>query len=117
MHDTTPMVTISLYYWAGAKAAAGVASETVEAATIEMALRQVRDLHADPRFDRVLRASSLIVDGQVVHDPDLTRTLAHPVRVEILPPFAGGQGPACPRTHAHPLKGQSSQGVNRRLNQ
>ena len=93
MHDTTPMVTISLYYWAGAKAAAGVSSESVEAATIEIALRQVRDLHADPRFDRVLRASSLLIDGQVAHDADLTRTLTSSVRVEILPPFAGGEGP------------------------
>ena len=91
MHDTTPVVTISLYYWAGAKAAAGVVSETVEATTVGLALDHVRQRRADPRFDRVLQASAILIDGQVAHEVDLTRPLSTPVRVEILPPFAGGQ--------------------------
>jgi hypothetical protein len=56
-------VTVSLYYWAGAKAAAGVEGERFDAETVADALDQAR-----------------------------RRTLTDPVRVEILPPFAGGSG-------------------------
>lgn len=84
------MATISLYYWAGAKAAAGVDTETFEAETVAAALHQARLTHADARFDRVLGASSLLVDGLAARPADLERTLEGPVRVEVLPPFAGG---------------------------
>ncbi len=90
MVDTTPMVTISLYYWAGAKAAAGVAVERFEAGTVADALRCARAQRSDPRFDQMLSVSSLLVDGVVVRGDALARPLEEPVRVEILPPFAGG---------------------------
>lgn len=90
MADTTPMVTISLYYWAGAKAAAGVAVERFDATTVAAALQCARDQRVDPRFDQVLSVSSVLVDGVVVRGEALARVLQEPVRVEILPPFAGG---------------------------
>ncbi len=84
------MVTVSLYYWAGAKAAAGVDVERFDVDSVAAALDQARARRSDPRFDRVLSASSVLIDGLVAQDVDLDRLLNGPVRVEILPPFAGG---------------------------
>ncbi|MCW2810884.1 MAG: hypothetical protein JWP61_1342 [Friedmanniella sp.] len=90
MTDTTGMVLVSLHYWAGAKAAAGTAEETVEAASVAEALEVVTGRRSDPRFARVVRASSVLVDGVAAHRGDLERVLEGPVRAEVLPPFAGG---------------------------
>lgn len=90
MTDTTGMVLVSLHYWAGAKAAAGMAEETVEAGSVAEALSIVTQGRPDPRFARVVRASSILVDGVAAHAADLERVLTGPVRAEVLPPFAGG---------------------------
>lgn len=90
MAETTPMARISVYYWAGAKAAAGVPMESFDCDSVAAALRLARGARADPRFDRVLSMSSVLIDGTVAHDDDLERPLIVDVRVEILPPFAGG---------------------------
>ena len=90
MPETTAMVTVSLHYWAGAKAAAGVDEEAVEASSIAAALDVARGRRKDLRFERVLAVSSILVDGQLARTEDLEATLTQPVRVEILPPFAGG---------------------------
>ena len=90
MLDTTPMVTVSLYYWAGARAAAGLAMERFEASSVASALDQARRQRSDPHFDRVLELSSVLVDGLATRGPALETPLTSPVRVEILPPFAGG---------------------------
>ena len=84
------MVSISLHYWAGARAAAGVDQELVEADSVAAALQRATEKHADRRFELVLRASSLLIDGLTAHPADLERVREQPVRVEILPPFAGG---------------------------
>ena len=84
------MAVVELCYWAGARAAAGIATESVEAATVAAALQAARDRRRNPAFDRVLGISSLLIDGRVAHADDLTRPLAARVRVEVLPPFAGG---------------------------
>ena len=89
MPDTTAVPAVHLHYWAGAKAAAGTAEETVEAASVGAALDLVGD-RRDERFRRVLRACSLLLDGVAVHEVDLDRPLTAAVRVEVLPPFAGG---------------------------
>ena len=86
------MALVTFNFWAGAKAAAGRAEEAVEAATVGEALALVCASHADERFSRVVRACSVLVDGTTAHEADLTRPLAAPVRVELLPPFAGGAG-------------------------
>ncbi len=89
MAETTAMPSVDLHYWAGARAAAGTASEQVEAATLRQALEHAatgRDAH----FGRVVAACSLLVDGRAVHEGDLDAPLTGPVQVEVLPPFAGG---------------------------
>jgi molybdopterin synthase sulfur carrier subunit len=85
------MVTVSLHYWAGAKAAAGgVDEETIDAVSVAAALEAARERRKDLRFERVLAVSSILVDGQLARTEDLEKTLIQPVRVEVLPPFAGG---------------------------
>jgi sulfur-carrier protein len=86
------MELVSLYYWAGARAAAGVESESIVAATVADALQAVVAARADPAFSRVVQACSLLVDGVAAHPDDLGRALPGPVRVDVLPPFAGGAG-------------------------
>lgn len=90
MAETTPMARISIHYWAGARAAASVEVEVFEADSVAAALEQARQSHQDPRFDRVLEVSSVLIDGLQAHDHDLKRLRADDTRVEILPPFAGG---------------------------
>lgn len=83
------MATMSLYYWAGARAAAGVAHEEVEADSIAEALELVCGWRG-PEFRRVVGACSLLVDGLAAHPEDVARLRTSPIRVELLPPFAGG---------------------------
>jgi molybdopterin synthase sulfur carrier subunit len=84
------MAMVSLFYWAGARAAAGVESESILATTVAEALQTVVAARADPAFSRVVQACSLLIDGTTAHPDDLDRVLAGPVRVDVLPPFAGG---------------------------
>jgi len=84
------MVTVSLHYWAGAKAAAGVELETVEASTVAEALAIAGRRRNDSRFRRILNASSILVENRVVSGSELSQVLTGPVEVEVLPPFAGG---------------------------
>jgi molybdopterin synthase sulfur carrier subunit len=91
MLETNPMVSVSLHYWAGARAAAGVAEERIEARSVAEALQLACDQRSNPRFDKVIAASSILVDGLTAHQEDLERPLTVPVRVEVLPPFAGGR--------------------------
>lgn len=80
---------VRLRYWAGARTAAGVESESYVASTIEDALDQAR-ADRDARFASVLAMSSLLVDGTVVPESARTVGLDAAVEVEVLPPFAGG---------------------------
>jgi len=83
-----PLVTLN--FWAGARAAAGTSSETVEAGSVGEALDVLLARHADARFTRVVRASSLLVDGVTASGDALGVPLTDAVVVEVLPPFAGG---------------------------
>lgn len=84
--------TVVVRYWAGARAAAGVAEEAVRAETAADAIAQVKDLHADnPSFARVVGVCSLLVDGvQARTGADLSNPLKDGSVIEVLPPFAGG---------------------------
>lgn len=84
------MQPVRIRYWAGARAAAGVEAETVEAHTVRAALEAVSKRRSSPQFAGVVRASTVLVDGTTAHDEDLDRVLQGPVEVEVLPPFAGG---------------------------
>jgi molybdopterin synthase sulfur carrier subunit len=84
------MASVSLHYWAGARAAAGVAEERVEAGTVREALATIIARRADPHYTRVIEVSSLLIDGRRAHPVDLDQARTDPVQVEVLPPFAGG---------------------------
>jgi sulfur-carrier protein len=85
-----PMVTVR--YWAAAKHAAGVAQETLSAATLAEALAAaVANRAASAEFQAVLDRSSFLVDGeQAGGRPAETVRLAEGAVIEVLPPFAGG---------------------------
>jgi molybdopterin converting factor small subunit len=79
-----------LRYWAAAKEAAGVAEESVTAATLAEALSAARAGHGE-RFTTVLARCSFVVDGDPVGGRDHTRLGVRPDSlVDVLPPFAGG---------------------------
>jgi len=79
-----------LRYWAAAKAAAGVASESVEASTLAEALAAARAQH-DERFGVVLDRCSFVVDSDPVGGRDHASVVVRPESlVDVLPPFAGG---------------------------
>ena len=84
------MVSVSLHYWAGAKAAAGVEWETVEAATVADAMTIAARQHGDPRFARILNVSSILMENRVLRGNDLGEALTQSIEVDVLPPFAGG---------------------------
>jgi molybdopterin converting factor small subunit len=77
-------------YWAAAKAAAGIAEEPYDAATLAQALDAARGRHPG-ELERVLLRCSFLVDGDPVGKREHeTVRLAEGGTVEVLPPFAGG---------------------------
>jgi molybdopterin converting factor small subunit len=78
---------VTVRYWAGARAAAGRDEEAVEAGTIGELLGAIG---GRPPLDRVLSASSLLVDGTAVRREDSAHPLPAGAVVDVLPPFAGG---------------------------
>lgn len=86
----TPLSPTTVRYWAGIRAAAGVAQEQVVATTVAEALALVRARH-DHRFAEVLAVCSLLVDGDPVGARDaLSVPLVGGGLLDCLPPFAGG---------------------------
>jgi molybdopterin converting factor small subunit len=81
------MPEVTVQYWAGARAAAGVDSERVEATDVATLVGEVTRRHGE-RLGDVIAAASLLVDGLVVHDRSAPLTPG--ATVEVLPPFAGG---------------------------
>ncbi len=80
----------TLRYWAGARAAAGAASEQTSATTLAEALLLAR-ASRDDRFGQVLSVCSFLVDGDPVGARDhATVLLVDGGLVDVLPPFAGG---------------------------
>lgn len=82
---------ISIRYWAGAKAAAGVEGEELAVdgpVLLPEIISKLTARHADAGLERVLAACSALVDGTRVSHSDQP---VHPGEtVEFLPPFAGG---------------------------
>ena len=76
---------VTVRYWAGARRAAGLASEVLSASTLAELLDQLR---ARPGLAEVVAASSVLVDEVRPSRDDLP--LAAGTVVDILPPFAGG---------------------------
>jgi sulfur-carrier protein len=75
-------------YWAGARAAAGTTEEYVPVpagATVADVVAAVESAH--PALRPVLEVSSLLLDGRAARRDE---PLGAAVRLEVLPPFAGG---------------------------
>lgn len=80
-------------YWAGAKAAAGVAEERFAApTTLAELLDEVVRAHVDrPRLKDVISVCSVLVGDRPVGTSDPATVVLRPGdTVELLPPFAGG---------------------------
>jgi molybdopterin converting factor small subunit len=83
-------VTVTVRYFAAARAAAGVESEAVAVplgATVEILLKTVRAAHGD-ELARVLDRCSFLLDEVAVRDREAA--LHDGALVDVLPPFAGG---------------------------
>jgi molybdopterin converting factor small subunit len=78
---------ITVRYFAGARAATGVDTETREAGTLDALVAQIVDSHGE-RLERVLTACSFLVDGTSARDRAVA--LQPGAVVDVLPPFAGG---------------------------
>lgn len=76
---------VQVRYWAGARAAAGVETETFEAATVGELLPLMSSRHE--ALESVLQVASILVDGLLATS---ATTLDDDQIVEVLPPFAGG---------------------------
>jgi len=74
-------------YFAAARAATGVPTETITVASLKE-LVDVLTLRHGERLTRVLGACSFLVDGLACREP--TTPLTEASTVDVLPPFAGG---------------------------
>lgn len=85
---------ITVRYWAGARAAAGTAEDTFEAAG-ELSLADVVALvlerHPGEQMARTVGVCSVLLGDQPVRSQDPEAVVVRPgAVVELLPPFAGG---------------------------
>ena len=83
-------MTVTLRYWASAKAAAGLAEEAIDADSLAAALDQAGDRHGKA-MRQVLARCSFLIDGNPVGNRRHSSIALRPgAVVEVLPPFAGG---------------------------
>lgn len=86
--------TVTVRYWAGARAAAGTAEDVFDVdAELSLAdlVGRVLERHPGDRMARTVAVCSVLVGDRPVRsqDPD-TVVIAPGSVVELLPPFAGG---------------------------
>lgn len=80
--------TVTVRYFAGARAAAGRAEEHATAGrTLDEVLEELVGRHG-AQLARVLGAASFLVDGVTCHDRQAP--LPAGATIDVLPPFAGG---------------------------
>jgi sulfur-carrier protein len=83
---TVTVRAVTVRYWAGARAAAGVESDLVgDCETVADAVAAVDALH--PGLASVTAVSTLLLDGRATHRD---QPLPEGSVLEVLPPFAGG---------------------------
>ena len=83
------MATVTVRYFAAARAAAGVETEEVDlpaGASVEILLKVLRS--SDDELARVLDRCSFLLDEVAVRDRELS--LHDGALLDVLPPFAGG---------------------------
>ncbi len=91
----SPVGSVTVRYWAAARAAAGVDSDVLpvgEGTTLAAVLAAVRELHPDrTRLAGVIEVCSVLVGDRPVGSraPEQVE-LCPGDTVELLPPFAGG---------------------------
>ena len=76
---------VTVRYWAGARAATGVPSDSVPGRTVAEAVNAAVALH--PALRAVAAVATFLVDGSAAGQD---RVLPPGATVEVLPPFAGG---------------------------
>ena len=86
--------TVTVRYWASARAAAGVATDALSVDG-PVTLAELRDravaLHPGTRLEAVIGVCSVLVGDRPVATQDPATVMVHPGQtVEFLPPFAGG---------------------------
>lgn len=86
--------SVTVHYWASARAAAGVASDDIDVAG-EITLTELRAravaLHPDTRLSEVLAVCAVLIGDVPVSSADPGTVVVAPgSTVEFLPPFAGG---------------------------
>jgi molybdopterin synthase sulfur carrier subunit len=86
------MAKVTIRYWAAAKEAAGMAEESVDAATLRDALNAaVAGRKPGNRLATVIARSSFLVNADPVgRKAAESIVLAEGAVIEVLPPFAGG---------------------------
>jgi molybdopterin converting factor small subunit len=94
VEDAEGETTITVRYWASARAAAGVATDDLPvsgALTLTDVVRRAAALHPGSRLPGVLEACSVLLGDEPVKSRDPETVLVRPGQtVEFLPPFAGG---------------------------
>ncbi|WP_298181094.1 MoaD/ThiS family protein [Saccharomonospora sp.] len=83
-------VTVLVRYFASARAAAGVETETVRlssSASVADVVEHLRAAHPE-RLPRILDAASFLLNGIAVRDLD--KPVPDGAELDVLPPFAGG---------------------------
>ena len=85
--------TVTLRYWAAARAAAGVDEDVLEVyggVTLASLADRARAAHSE-RFGQVLKTCSALIGDRPVGTADPAAVTVEPGQtVEFLPPFAGG---------------------------
>ena len=86
--------TVTVRYWAGARAAAGTAEDAFEVSgtlTLSELVARVLERHPGDRMARTVAACSVLLGDRPVRSQDPNTVQVEPGSVvELLPPFAGG---------------------------
>ena len=86
--------TVTVRYWAGARAAAGTAEDVFDvdaAVSLAVLVERVLERHPGERMARTVAVCSVLVGDQPVRTQDpATVVVPAGAVVELLPPFAGG---------------------------
>ena len=86
--------TVTVRYWAGARAAAGTPEDSYDVSgdlTLSELVARVLERHPGDRMARTVAVCSVLLGDQPVRSQDPDTVLVAPGSVvELLPPFAGG---------------------------
>ena len=86
--------TVTVRYWAGARAAAGTAEDSFDVEgdlTLAEVVARVLELHPGDRMSRTVAVCSVLLGDRPVRSQDPASVVVTPGSVvELLPPFAGG---------------------------